>query len=371
MQSLNRSTASTIALDDGASSIAVLEADEHAVRRAADLITESFAADDVAVSFVDVGGGRWRATVYFREAVEAAALRDLVAAAAGPDAAATLRFEQVAARDWVRDSLAGLKPVSTGRFVVHGAHDRAAVPINKIGIEIEAALAFGTGHHGTTRGCLLALDRICKELGRARRRSLSSPCKGEDRFARSAERGGGPTAGHRRLTPTWLAIARRPPPCRGRTLRPRILDLGTGTGVLAIAAARAFRQRVLATDIDRDAVRIASANAVLNGAGPFITHVKADGVAAPALRERGPYDLVFANILLRPLQRMAAPLMRRIAPGGRLVLSGIMASQANAAIAAYHGLTLERRIEIDGWTTLIFRRGKSRRVRVARRRFAT
>ena len=132
--------------------------------------------------------------------------------------------------------------------------------------------------------------------------------------------------------------------------RRRILDLGTGSGVLAIAAARALRQRVLATDIDGVAVRAARANAALNRAGSFVEVVKADGVTAAKLRERAPYDLVLANILLRPLQRLAAPLTRLTAPGARVVLSGLLASQANAAIAAYRGLgarTADRSRRLD------------------------
>ena len=199
---------------------------------------------------------------------------------------------------------------------MHGAHDRARIPFNRIGIEIEAALAFGTGHHGTTRGCLLALDWLCKSRG-------------------------------------------------GGAMR-RILDLGTGSGVLAIAAARALRQPVLATDIDGSAVRAARANAALNRAGGFVEVIRADGVTAPKLRERAPYDLVLANILLRPLQRLAAPLTRLTAPGARVVLSGLLASQANAAIAAYRGLALERRIDLDGWTTLILVRRQRPRASVAR-----
>jgi ribosomal protein L11 methyltransferase len=252
---------------------------------------------------VEIGKDCWRVTIYLRAAPDAKALRALIGTAAGPAAANALRFERVAAKDWVRESLAGLRPVTAGRFIVHGAHDRADIPLNKIGIEIEAALAFGTGHHGTTRGCLMALDQMCK-----------SPSK--------------------------------------RSLR--ILDLGTGSGVLAIAAARALRQRVLATDIDAVAVRAARANARLNRAGPWVEVVKADGVTARKLRERAPFDLVFANILLGPLQRLAAPLTRLVAPGGRVVLSGLLRSQANAAIAAYHALVLERRIDIDGWATLVF-----------------
>ena len=240
-------------------------------------------------------------------------VRRLTAAAAGTAAAKALRFERVAAKDWVRESLAGLAPVTAGRFVVHGAHDRARIPHNRIGIEIEAALAFGTGHHGTTRGCLLALDWLCKSL----------------------------------------------PPRR-------ILDLGTGSGVLAIAAARALRRPVLATDIDGSAVRAARANAALNRAGGFVEVIRADGVTGAKLRERGPYDLVLANILLRPLQRLAAPLTRLTAPGTRVVLSGLLASQANAAIAAYRGLALERRIDLDGWTTLVLVRRQRPRASVAR-----
>jgi ribosomal protein L11 methyltransferase len=300
-------------LSSSSTVIAVLETDEQSAHRIADLVAESLPADEIAVALVDSGTGRWRVAMHFRIAPDEKIIRALTAAAAGKAAAKALRFERVAAADWVRESLAGLAPVTAGRFIVHGAHDRARMPCNRIGIEIEAALAFGTGHHGTTRGCLLALDRLCKS---------------------------------------------RP--------RRRILDLGTGSGVLAIAAARALRQRVLATDIDGSAVRAARANAALNRAGGFVEVIRAEGVTAPKLRERCPYDLVFANILLRPLQRLAAPLMRLTAPGARVVLSGLLASQANAAIAAYRGLALERRIDLDGWTTLILVRRQRPRANVAR-----
>ncbi len=295
--------------------VGLLETEEQSARRVADLVAESLPADETAVSRVDIGAGRWRVTIYFRAAPDEKVIRALAAAAAGDAAADALRFGRVAAKDWVRESLAGLAPVTAGRFVVHGAHDRARIPFNGIGIEIEAALAFGTGHHGTTRGCLLALDSLCKSLPRR-----------------------------------------------------RILDLGTGSGVLAIAAARALRQPVLATDIDGDAVRVARANAARNRAGGFVEVAKADGVTGPRLRERAPYDLVLANILLRPLQRLAAPLMRLTAPGARVVLSGLLSSQANAAIAAYHGLALERRIELDGWTTLVLVRRTRPGASVAGRR---
>jgi ribosomal protein L11 methyltransferase len=138
--------------------------------------------------------------------------------------------------------------------------------------------------------------------------------------------------------------------------------------VLAIAAVRALRRRVLATDIDAVAVRVARANARLNRAGAMIEIVQASGMTVPAIRARAPFDLVFANILLGPLQRLAAPLGKIVAPGGRVVLSGLLTTQANAALAAYRGLALERRIALDGWTTLVLRRGFRRRSVVARRR---
>jgi ribosomal protein L11 methyltransferase len=290
-----------------------LETDEQSAHQIADLAAESLPADEIAVALVDIGAGRWRVAMYFRAPPDEKIIRALTAAAAGEAAAKALRFERVAATDWVRESLAGLAPVTAGRFIVHGAHDRARFPFNRISIEIEAALAFGTGHHGTTRGCLLALDSLCKSLPRR-----------------------------------------------------RILDLGTGSGVLAIAAARAWRQPVLATDIDGSAVRAARANAALNRAGSFVEFVKADGVTGAKFRERAPYDLILANILLRPLQRLAAPLTRLIAPGARVVLSGLLTSQANAAIAAYRGLALERRIDLDGWTTLVLVRRQRPRANVAR-----
>jgi ribosomal protein L11 methyltransferase len=231
-----------------------------------------------------------------------------------------------------------LQPVGAGRFIVHGAHDRAKIPGNRTGIEIEAAVAFGTGHHGTTRGCLLALDTICKT--NVRRKVHRQP---EVRMKR-ASKGDGPG----------------PPPSRranGAHLRMtgmRILDLGTGTGVLAIAAARSLHAHVIATDIDGPSVRAARENMRLNRVSSYVEAIKADGIAS--LRRRGPFDLIFANILLRPLQRFATPLTKLIAPGGCIILSGILRSQANATIAAYHGLVLERRTDIEDWATLVMRK---------------
>jgi ribosomal protein L11 methyltransferase len=299
--------------------VARLQTDEQSASKIVAMFAECFADAHRAISSVDSGKGYWTIAIHFPASVERKAVRALTEAAAGPAAAKALRFERLAAKDWVRDSLVGLRPVRAGRFIVHGAHDRARVAVNRIGIEIEASLAFGTGHHGTTRGCLLALDRLCK-----------------------------PLRTHRKL---------------------RILDLGTGSGVLAIAAARALRQRVLATDIDAEAVRIARANARLN-VGTLVEVVRADAVVGQRVRARAPFDVVFANILLGPLQRFAAPLTKLTAPGARIVLSGLLSSQANAALSAYRGLALERRIGLDGWTTLVLARRRRQRPRsaVARRR---
>ncbi|HEV3161824.1 MAG TPA: 50S ribosomal protein L11 methyltransferase [Xanthobacteraceae bacterium] len=286
-----------------ATRIGTLTADEQSARRVADRFAEAFFADEVAVSLVDAGHGRWRVTFYFRSNVNAAAVRALAISAAGAAAGKALRFERVAAKDWVAESLLGLKPITAGRFIVYGAHDRGCALPNRIGIEIEAAQAFGTGHHGSTRGCLLALDQLCKS-----------------------------------------AKARR------------ILDLGTGSGVLAIAAAKSLRRRVLASDIDAQAVQIACDNARLNRCAGLVRVCRANGLAAADIRASAPFDLVIANILLAPLQSLAAPLTGIVARRGRIVLSGLLNAQASAARAFYPHFTLERRIAVDGWTTLVLRR---------------
>jgi ribosomal protein L11 methyltransferase len=299
-----------------------LTAEAAAARRLADLLTESLAPDD-AVSVFEADAGRWAVEIHFSQAPDEVSVRALVAALAGEEAGRALTFATIAARDWVAASLAGLKPVAAGRFLVHGAHDRAAVTVNRLGIEIEAALAFGTGHHGTTRGCLLALDALVKRQGKRKN-------------ARPKVRPNG-----------------------GRGIR--ILDLGTGTGVLAIAAAKAWRRRVLASDIDPRAVAVARANAGLNRVAPFIELVCARGLTAPRLQGR--FDLVFANILLGPLKLLAAPLAARLAPGAPIVLSGLLEAHANAALAAYRaqGLHLVRRISLDGWVTLVLAHSRLQR----------
>jgi ribosomal protein L11 methyltransferase len=246
--------------------------------------------------------GTWTVEIYFARAPDEDAVRALISRLAGEEVGARLAFTTIARRDWVATSLEGLAPVAAGRFVVHGSHHRSGVAPNRIGIEIEAALAFGTGHHGTTRGCLLALDRLIK----------------------------------------------------ARRIR-SVLDIGTGTGVLAIAAARGHRCRALAGDIDPVSVRVARDNARLNHVAMHAAIIRANGLGDRRLRVGAPFDLVFANILLGELKRLARSIRVCARPGTHVVLSGLLPNQAGAALAAYRtqGFALERRILLDGWATLV------------------
>ncbi|PRH87135.1 50S ribosomal protein L11 methyltransferase [Labrys okinawensis] len=288
--------------------VARIVTDEMRARRIADLLGESFDPTETAIAAFEKEDGTakppWLVEVYFRTEPDEASVRDLIALAAGPDIEVV--FDSFGDKDWVAASLEGLAPVRAGRFTVHGSHDRQHVPANTIGIEIEAALAFGTGHHGTTRGCLLALDDLLK---------------------------------------------------RRRPNRP--LDIGTGTGVLAIAAARALRLRVLASDIDPIAIATARNNIRFNKAGAYVESFVARGTTARAMQTNKPFDLVFANILMAPLVRLAAPMSRLLAPGATVILSGLLHAHANAALAAYRaqGLHLIRQIKIDEWTTLVLSYG--------------
>ena len=279
--------------------------DEQTARRVVDLLTESLDESEAAVAAFEGPDGRWSITVYFATAPDESAIRDLIGLVAGDQATRVVQFDTVAPKDWGKATLEDLIPVHAGRFIVHGQHDRAKVAPNKLGIEIEAALAFGTGHHGTTRGCLLLLGHVLKAF------------------------------------------------------RPRrVLDLGTGTGVLAIAAAKALHDQVLASDIDPLSVKVAAENARLNGVGPFVEVTWGAGFSAPRLRQRRPFDLVLANILANPLRQMATPMSAHMAGGARVILSGLLTAQAPSVIAAYRarGLVLERQIRIDGWSSLLLRK---------------
>jgi ribosomal protein L11 methyltransferase len=277
---------------------------EQTARRVVDLLTESFFDGQAAIAAFEGAGGRWDITVHFAEAPDQASIRELVGIAAGDNVAQGIRFDTVEAKDWVKATLEELVPVRAGRFIVHGRHYRAKVPSNKLGIEIEAALAFGTGHHGTTRGCLQLLDHVLK--------------------------------------------ARHPR---------RVLDLGTGSGVLAIAAAKALHGAVLASDIDPVSVQVAYDNARLNQVGNLVRTIRATGFSAPQFMAHAPFDLVLANILANPLRQMATPMTRHLAPSALVILSGLLPSQAGGVIAAYRarGLVLLRHLRIEGWSSLLLR----------------
>jgi ribosomal protein L11 methyltransferase len=279
--------------------------DEHAAKRVVDVLTEIFFEGEAAVAAFERPDGRWDVTVHFAEAPDQAQLRELVSNAASAEIANTLSFDTVEARDWVKASLEDLIPVPAGRFVVHGAHDRERVPANKFAVEIEAALAFGTGHHGTTRGCLLLLDHVLK--------------------------------------------AHQPR---------RVLDLGTGTGVLGIAAAKALKIGVLASDIDPPSVKVARENARLNETGNLVQVIRATGFSAPEFSERGPFDLVLANILANPLRQLATPMARHLAPGALVILSGLLTHQAPGVIAAYRARSLVplKHLQIESWSSLLLRK---------------
>lgn len=208
--------------------------------------------------------------------------------------------------DWVKLSLAGLKPVEAGRFVVYGEHDRDQVPADKIGLEIEAGPAFGTGHHGTTRGCLMAFDEMLAE-------------------------GEAPKT---------------------------VLDLGCGTAVLAIAAAKTLPEaRILASDVDPESVEESRANCEKNGT-PGIEVFLAEGLDHEQLASRE-FELIFANILARPLVELAPDIAKALSADGKVILSGLLTEQEEWVRTAFEaaGLTISRRTPIEDWETLVAQRG--------------
>jgi len=208
-------------------------------------------------------------------------------------------------QDWIKLSQEGLAPVRAGRFFVYGAHDRGRVPPGVIALRIEAGLAFGTGHHETTALCLAALS------GLARRRYFAN-----------------------------------------------VLDLGCGTGLLAIGAAKLWRKNVIASDIDPDAIAVTKDNARANGTAALIRAITADGLTHQATRRRAPFDLIVANILASPLTLLAPAITRALAKNGMLILSGILRNQENLVVSFYtpHGLILRERRRDGPWSALVLER---------------
>jgi ribosomal protein L11 methyltransferase len=291
---------------NNASHVLRLVCDEQRARAIVDVIVETFdPAETAACAFEEEDGVNWAVEVFFGEPPNEAGVRALIEAAVDAETARAAEFSQIAQRDWVTSALAGLKPVRAGRVLVHGSHDRDKLRGNDVGVEIEAALAFGTGHHGTTLGCLLALDRALKR--------------------------------------------RRPA---------HVLDVGTGTGVLAIASAKLLHRPVACGDIDPIAVETAGANARANGVGALVRPVVATGLRHAALRGQRA-DLIFANILAKPLRLLAPSIARVAAPGAELVLSGLLARDVPGILTAYRArrFALRERRDIEGWATLTLRRG--------------
>jgi ribosomal protein L11 methyltransferase len=211
--------------------------------------------------------------------------------------------EQLADADWLAMALSGLPPVRAGRFFVYGMHDRGRLPASTVNLRIEAGAAFGTGHHGTTVGCLLAYDRLIK--------------------ARKFN---------------------------------KVLDVGAGTGLLAIAAARTGSKIAVGTDIDRPSVRISKENAKVNRANARFVH--ASGLSNRLVTDNAPYDLVFANILARPLISLAQDIKNALVPGGTVILSGLLRTQERMVKAAYvsRGFKVVNRIHRDAWAALVLQR---------------
>jgi ribosomal protein L11 methyltransferase len=247
----------------------------------------------------------WEASVYMMADEEEQVKAHLADALAAEFSDLPIGREVLPDIDWIAKSLEGLAPVRAGRFVVHGSHDRDKVKTGEIAIEIDAGQAFGTGHHGTTAGCL---EMLASATNARRYRN--------------------------------------------------VLDLGTGSGVLAIAARKLLHVPVLATDIDPVATRVAADNARRNGIVAGLTFATAPGFHSTAFRTHGPFDLIIANILARPLMKMAPQLVAHLAPGGSVILSGILAEQRWKVLAAYNGQNLKhvRTIWRNGWVTICLTR---------------
>jgi ribosomal protein L11 methyltransferase len=255
----------------------------------------------VGVFELEDGSGLWEVGGYFTDAPDEVALAILAAAYD----AKPFTVSELPDTDWVAHVRRELHPVEAGRFYVYGAHDADKLPEGRVGLLIEAAMAFGTGHHGTTQGCLEAMDKLLTEG-----------------FAPGS-----------------------------------VADIGCGTAVLAIAAAKVLDVPVIASDIDPVAVDVARANIRANAVADRVTCVEAAGFDHPDLAGCGPYDLVFANILKGPLVELAPAVAAHLAPGGHVILSGLLLAQADEVTQAYTaaGLSPVARRDIAEWATLTLR----------------
>jgi len=275
----------------------------------AEVLENALFPEPVAVSVVDTERGPWRVEAIYDAMPPADALEELLTPVAQELGLSLpeLVGAPVPERDWVSETLRGLAPVRAGRFTLYGSHDRGKVPARGIQFEIEASQAFGTGHHETTTGCLIALDDLAKAGARF----------------------------------------------------DAIYDLGCGTGVLAMAAAKLWNVATLAGDIDPLAVRIARETIRANGLAHQVQAFTCAGFDHPAVRAAGPYDLVIANVLAKPLVQMAPEMARRVVPGGLVVLSGLLNTQARWVAGHYRmaGFRHRRHLIRGLWSTLVLERG--------------
>ncbi|WP_343312327.1 50S ribosomal protein L11 methyltransferase [Brucella sp. BE17] len=262
------------------------------------ILEQAFEEDGFPVAITEIDEDRqiFEVSVYIEHGLEEVATRIDALAGAGK-----FESEELPDIDWVTHSLEGLKPVRAGRFFVFGSHDRDKIEPGDIAIEIDAGQAFGTGHHGTTSGCLEMIEEVVE-----------------------------------REHPT------------------NALDLGTGSAVLAIAIAKLAPIPVLATDIDPIAVTVAAENTLINGVSEHIVTATAEGFDHPVFRSYTPFDLIVANILANPLMELAPSLKTHLATGGSIILSGILDSQHDAVCAAYQaqGLTHQKTLHREGWVTI-------------------
>jgi ribosomal protein L11 methyltransferase len=278
--------------------------------RIARAFEEALDPTPIVTGIFDRGEGRFEVFAYYQAPPTREAMLRLIERA-GKDGVGPLRIVAVEPQDWVTLSQGKRGPVRAGRFVVHGSHDRGNLPRRLFTIEIDASQAFGTAHHASTRGSLFALDDHLKR-------------------------------------------------CRPR----KIVDIGTGTGILAIAAAKVLRQSITASDSDPIAVAIAGGNARQNGVKPQLTVFRASGFLHPRLW-RGQADLVLANLLEGALYDLAPAFARHVSPGGTAILSGLTQTQVRTieARTCAHGFALKKCIILDGWATLVITRRSSRAMR--------